>query len=58
MEGSEGHIDMVDGGEVSQLFESDGFGVLVDGTDLTADLSKEAGDENGFERWVRSEGAD
>lgn len=58
MEGSERHIDMVDGGEVGEFFESDRFGVLIGGTDLTADLSKGAGDENGFERWIRSEGTD
>jgi len=48
VEAGPGHVDGVHGGEVREFVEGGGFGVLVGGFDLAADLLRGLGDEGGF----------
>ena len=48
MEARPRHVDGVHSGEVGEFLEGDGFGVLVGGFDLAADLLRGIGDEGGF----------
>lgn len=45
VEGSPGHVEAVDGGEVGEFFESGGFGLGVGGLDFATDLVHCLGDE-------------
>lgn len=48
VEGSERHVEAVEGAEIGEFLEGDGFGVEVGGLDLPTNLLHGFRDEEGF----------
>jgi len=58
VEGGPGHVDAVHGGEIRELLERGGFGLLIGGFDLAADLLRGLGDEGSFADELEAHGFD